>query len=80
MCNGIGAMAPDTQIIPMPLQDLVQRLRYGPGVTRIAIEPTGGYEKPLVAALRQANLPVELVHTCALQGLSPDGWRQRQVG
>jgi transposase len=27
------------------------------------MEPTGGYEKPLVKALRQAQLPVEIIHT-----------------
>ena len=53
---------------PDAIANLVQRLRVGPGVTRIAIEPTGGYEKPLVAALRQANLPVELVHTSRFKG------------
>lgn len=37
-------------------------------MTRIAIEPTGGYEKPLVAAMRQAKLPVELVHTSRFKG------------
>jgi len=37
-------------------------------VTRIAIEPTGGYEKPMVEALRQAKLPVELVHTSRFKG------------
>jgi transposase len=42
---------------------LVERLRSGPEVTRIVLEPTGGYEKPLVKALRQAQLPVEIIHT-----------------
>ena len=32
-------------------------------MTRIVLEPTGGYEKPLVKALRQAQLPVEIIHT-----------------
>lgn len=41
---------------------LVDRLK-GELVVRIALEPTGGYEKPLVKALRQAGLPVEFVHT-----------------
>ena len=53
---------------PDAIANLVQRLRVGPGVTRIAIEPTGGYEKPLVAALRQAQLPVELIHTSRFKG------------
>jgi len=41
---------------------LVERLQKQP-VTRIAVEPTGGYEKMLVKALRQARLPLEIVHT-----------------
>lgn len=53
---------------PDAIAGLVQRLQAGVGVTRIAIEPTGGYEKPLVAALRQAKLPVELVHTSRFKG------------
>jgi transposase len=48
---------------PDAIAGLVQRLLAGSGVARIAIEPTGGYEKPLLEALRQAKLPVELVHT-----------------
>ena len=32
-------------------------------VTRIVIQPTGGYEKALVKALRKAQLPLEIVHT-----------------
>jgi transposase len=48
---------------PDTIAELVQRLRAGPQLTRIAVEPTGGYEKPLVKALRQAHLPVEIVHT-----------------
>lgn len=50
------------------IASLVHRLQAGPGVTRIVIEPTGGHEKPLVAALRQAKLPVELVHTSRFKG------------
>ena len=42
---------------------LVRRLRALPEVTRIVVEPTGGYEKALVKALRQAKLPVEIIHT-----------------
>jgi transposase len=38
-------------------------LRAGPEATRIVVEPTGGYEKALVKALRQAQLPVEIIHT-----------------
>src|SRR5258707_4558344 len=45
------------------IANLVERLRTGPEVTRIVVEPTGGYEKPLVKALRQAQLPVEVIHT-----------------
>jgi len=48
---------------PDAIAELVRRLQAGPGLARIAVEPTGGYEKPLIAALRQAALPVELVHT-----------------
>ena len=53
---------------PDAIAELVQRLQAGSSVTRIAIEPTGGYEKPLVAALRRAQLPVELVHTSRFKG------------
>jgi transposase len=47
---------------PDAIANLVHRLRSQSKVTRIAMEPTGGYEKPLLEALRQAKLPVELVH------------------
>ena len=53
---------------PDAIAELVQRLQAGPSVTRIAIEPTGGYEKPLIAALRRAQQPVELVHTSRFKG------------
>lgn len=48
---------------PDAIAALVQRLRSGPTITRIVVEPTGGYEKPLVKALRQAGLPVDVIHT-----------------
>jgi transposase len=48
---------------PDAIAAFVERLRSGPQVTRIVIEPTGGYEKPLVRALRRAGFPVELIHT-----------------
>jgi transposase len=48
---------------PDAIATLVERLRTGPGLTRIVVEPTGGYEKALVKALRQAQLPVEIIHT-----------------
>src|SRR5258705_4310101 len=48
---------------PDAIATLVERLRTGPEVTRIVLEPTGGYDKPLVKALRQAQLPVEVIHT-----------------
>lgn len=48
---------------PDAIATLVERLRTGGKVTRIVLEPTGGYEKPLVKALRQAKLPVEIIHT-----------------
>ena len=53
---------------PDAIAELVQRLQVGSSVTRIVIEPTGGYERPLVAALRRAQLPVELVHTSRFKG------------
>ena len=48
---------------PDAIAAFVERLRAGPPVERIVIEPTGGHEKPLVRALRGAGLPVELIHT-----------------
>ena len=42
---------------------LRSRLSVEKQIIRIAVEPTGGYEKPLVKALRGAGLPVEMVHT-----------------
>jgi transposase len=48
---------------PDAIATLVKRLQAQPEVTRIVLEPTGGYEKPLVKALRQAQLPVEIIHT-----------------
>jgi transposase len=47
---------------PDAIATLVERLRTGPEVTRIVLEPTGGHEKALVKALRQARLPVEVIH------------------
>jgi transposase len=47
---------------PDAIAELVERLRQRP-VTRIVLEPTGGYERTLVKALRQAQLPIEIVHT-----------------
>jgi transposase len=48
---------------PDAIAAFVARLQGDAPVRRITIEPTGGYEKALVAALRQAKLPVEIVHT-----------------
>jgi transposase len=48
---------------PDAIAKLIERLRAGPKLTRIVLEPTGGYEKSLVKALRQAQLPVEIIHT-----------------
>lgn len=48
---------------PDAITALVERLRAQPEITRIVVEPTGGYEKALVQALRQAKLPVEIIHT-----------------
>ena len=47
---------------PDAIATLVERLRTGPELTRIVVEPTGGYEKALVKALRQAQLPLEIIH------------------
>lgn len=48
---------------PDAIAVLVRRLQAQPEITRIVVEPTGGYEKALVQALRQAQLPVEIIHT-----------------
>lgn len=42
---------------------LLAKLKAGPAISRIVVEPTGGYEKPLVKTLRRAGLPVEIIHT-----------------
>ena len=47
---------------PDAIATLIQKLQSGPAITRIVIEPTGGYERPLRRALRQAGLPVEVIH------------------
>jgi len=47
---------------PDAIAALIDRLAQQP-VRRIVIEPTGGYEKALVKALHQAQLPFEIVHT-----------------
>jgi transposase len=47
---------------PDAIAELVNRIKKQP-VKRIMVEPTGGYEKALVKALRQAKLPLEIVHT-----------------
>jgi transposase len=41
---------------------LVERLRATPGVTLIVLEPSGGYEMSVVAALGAAQLPVVVVN------------------
>ena len=48
---------------PDAIAAFVARLGIEKQIIRIAIEPTGGYEKPLVKALRGAGLPVDMVHT-----------------
>jgi transposase len=48
---------------PDAIAALVRRLQTQPDIARIVVEPTGGYEKALVKALRQAQLPVEIIHT-----------------
>ena len=47
---------------PDAIATLIQKLQSGPTITRIVIEPTGGYERPLRKALRKARLPVEIIH------------------
>jgi transposase len=48
---------------PDAIAAFLARLAVEKHIARIAVEPTGGYEKPLVTALRGAGLPVEMVHT-----------------
>jgi transposase len=48
---------------PDAIAAFVKRLTDEQPIGRITIEPTGGYEKPLVAALRAAGLPVDMIHT-----------------
>ena len=48
---------------PDAIAAFVARLCADKPIARITIEPTGGYEKPLVRALRGAGLPVEIIHT-----------------
>ena len=48
---------------PDAIAAFVARLSAEKQIIRIAVEPTGGYEKRLVKALRGAGLPVEMVHT-----------------
>jgi len=48
---------------PDAIAAFVAKLLCEPRIERIVIEPTGGYEKSLVQALRRAGLPVELIHT-----------------
>jgi transposase len=48
---------------PDGIAALLAKLKAGPAISRIVVEPTGGYEKPLVKTLRRAGLPVEIVHT-----------------
>jgi len=48
---------------PDAIAAFIARLGGEKQIIRIAVEPTGGYERPLVKALRSAGLPVEMVHT-----------------
>jgi transposase len=48
---------------PDAIAAFVTRLQASPPIERIVLEPTGGYEKPLVRALRRAGFLVELIHT-----------------
>src|SRR5258706_2262230 len=47
---------------PDAIAAFVKRLCAEKAIMRIAVEPTGGYEKSLVKALRGGGLPVEMVH------------------
>src|SRR5262249_28399432 len=60
---GRGGVRPRHENRPDAIAAFVSHLRTQRGIVRIAIEPTGGYERPLVKALRRAGLPVEIVHT-----------------
>ncbi|WP_288348910.1 transposase [uncultured Thalassospira sp.] len=44
------------------IADLIARIRTYPGLERIVLEPTGGYERMLVRALQAAQLPVSKVN------------------
>ena len=75
----IGAYSAHYANRPDAIATLVERLRTGPEVTRIVLEPTGGYEKALVKALRQARLPVEIIHTTRFNAYRASGRCQSQV-
>jgi transposase len=48
---------------PDAIAAFIERLRAGPLVVRVVVEPTGGHEKLLVRELRRAGFRVDLVHT-----------------
>src|SRR4051794_41808729 len=58
---------------PDAIATLVQRLRTGPELTRIVVEPSGGYEKPLGKALRQGRAPGGIIHTTRFNAFRPQG-------
>ena len=49
---------------PDAIAAFVSRLQMQRAIARIAIEPTGGYERPLVKALRRAGLPIAVADAC----------------
>ena len=65
-------MVPPNTRTPQCHRRLRLRLSVEKQIIRIAVEPTGGYEKPLVKALRGAGLPVEMVHTSRFASSHPD--------
>jgi len=48
---------------PDAIAGFVERLQAGPPIVRIVLEPTGGYENPLLRALRRVGFVVEKIHT-----------------
>ena len=49
------------------IADLIAKLRTCPGLERIVLEPTGGYERQLVRALQAAQLPVSKVNALLIR-------------
>src|SRR5947199_3037466 len=59
---------------PDAIAAFLARLRAEPPTQRIAIEPTGGYEKLIVIELRSAGLPVEIVYTSRFPSYQESIW------